>query len=199
MYDESIDTAEVDSGMSEVAPVDSDGGVIDVNEGAAAVELAIVVPVFDGAICVSKEGPGGFVGCGFDFLSNPFESMDMADNRAAASSLSSEPPPPPTSFTSPDLSFISLLVSLDMGTTPELPADPGLLPSPSILLIPNASLSNMGLDPNDPDGEGSGWELCMDMDSERGVWLPPRPFDGGTPTSLVRGDPGFNAARAISV
>jgi hypothetical protein len=160
---------EVDNGMSEVAPVDSDGA-IDVDEGAA-VELAMVVPVCDGAICVSKEGPGGFAGRGFDFLSNPFESIDMFDNRSAASSLSSEPPPPPppTSFTPPDLSFTSLLASLDMATAPALPADPGLLPSPSILLIPNANLSNMGLDPNDPDGDGSGWELCMDIDSERGV------------------------------
>jgi hypothetical protein len=28
----------------------------------------------------------------------------------------------------------------------------------------------------------------MKMDSERGVWFPPRPFEGGTPTSLVGGD-----------
>jgi hypothetical protein len=36
------------------------------------------------------------------------------------------------------------------------------------------------------------------MDSERGVWFPPRPFDGGTPTSLVGGDAGFEADMASS-
>ena len=167
---ESTDMMEVDNGISEVAPVDSDGGIDVVVDEGAAVGLVIVVPVFDGAICVSKEGPGGFVGWGFGFLSKPFESIDMFDTRSAASPVSSKPPPPPpTSFTSPDLSFTLLLVSLDMATAPPLPADPGLLPSPSILLIPNANLSNMGLDPNDPDGDGSGCELCMDIDSERGV------------------------------
>jgi hypothetical protein len=73
-----------------------------------------------------------------------------------------------------------------------LPTDPGLLPSPLILLIPKASLSNIGLDPNN-EGDGSGCELCMDIDLDRGVWLPPLPFEGGTPSSLVVGDAGFEA------
>jgi hypothetical protein len=72
-----------------------------------------------------------------------------------------------------------------------LSTEPGLLPSSSILLIPNASLSNIGLEPN---GEGgSGWELCIEMDSEREVWFPSRSFDGGTSTSLVGRDAGFEA------
>jgi hypothetical protein len=48
-----------------------------------------------------------------------------------------------------------------------LPTEPGLLPSPSILLILNASLSNIGLEPNEENG--SGWELRIEMDSEREV------------------------------
>jgi hypothetical protein len=72
-----------------------------------------------------------------------------------------------------------------------LPTEPGLLLSSSILLIPNASLSNIRLEPN---GEGgSGWELCIEMDSEREVWFPSRSFDGGTSTNLVGGDAGFEA------
>jgi hypothetical protein len=62
----------------------------------------------------------------------------------------------------------------------------GLLPdSPSILLMVNAHLSTMGLVPNEEEGEGSGCEFVMNIDSDRGVWFPPRPFEGGTPTSLV--------------
>lgn len=53
--------------------------------------------------------------------------------------------------------------------------------------MPNASLSNMELLPNDEDGEGRGWDPVMKMDSERGVWLPPRPFEGGTPISREGG------------
>ena len=51
-----------------------------------------------------------------------------------------------------------------------LPPEPGLVPSSSILLIPNTSLSNVGLEPNEEDG--SGWELRIQMDSEREVWFP---------------------------
>jgi hypothetical protein len=79
------------------------------------------------------------------------------------------------------------LFHLSLGTiAPVLPTEPGLLPSPSILLIPNASLSKIGLEPNKEDG--SSWELCIEMDSEREVWFPSRSFDGGTSTSLVDGD-----------
>jgi hypothetical protein len=83
------------------------------------------------------------------------------------------------------------LVSL--GIAPALPIEPGLLPFPSILLIPKANLSNIGLEPHEEDGDGRGWELCIEIDSEHGVWFPTRPFDGGTPTSLVGGDAGFDA------
>jgi hypothetical protein len=188
---ESMDITDVDNGTSEVAAVDSEGG-IDI----AAVEPVPVV--CDGAICVNSDGPGGFEGCGFVILSNPFESIDMFDKRSAASSVSFPllpAPVPAASFISP--AFISLRVSLPTAA-PALPTDPGLLPSPSILLIPNASLSNIGLDPNDEEGDGSGWELCIEMDSERGVWFPPRPFEGGTPTSLVGGEAGLEADIASS-
>jgi hypothetical protein len=87
-------------------------------------------------------------------------------------------------------SFISLIVSL--GTiAPALPTEPGLLPSPSILLIPNASLSYIGLEPNKE--EGSGWELYIEMDSEHGgTLIPPSTFfDGGTPMRLVGRDAEF--------
>jgi hypothetical protein len=71
-----------------------------------------------------------------------------------------------------------------------LPKDEGFPsePSPSILLMVNANLSNMGLEPKEEDGDGRGCEPVMNTDSERGVWLPPRPFEGGTPTSLVGGE-----------
>jgi hypothetical protein len=101
---ESTDMIDVDNGISEVAPVVSDGA-IDVDVGAT---VDVVVPVCDGAICcVSNEGPGGFEGRGLVFLLNPCESIDIFHNRSAASSVSSSPPP-----TSPALSFDSLLVSL---------------------------------------------------------------------------------------
>lgn len=61
--------------------------------------------------------------------------------------------------------------------------------SPSILVMPNASLSNTGLLPKDEeDGDGSGCDPVMKMDSERGVWLPPRPLEGGTPMSREGGE-----------
>lgn len=70
------------------------------------------------------------------------------------------------------------------------PKEPGFdVVSPSILLMPNASLSNLGLLPNDmdEDGDGSGRDPVMRIDSERGVWLPPRPLEGGTPISREGG------------
>ena len=51
----------------------------------------------------------------------------------------------------------------------------------SILLMPKAHLSRAGLE----EGEGRGCEPVMKTDSERGVWFPPRPLEGGTPTSLA--------------
>src|ERR1700691_5073837 len=113
-------------------------------------ELDIVAPECDGAIWVSNDGPGGFERGGFAFLSNSLESIDMFDKRSAASSVSF---PAPASLAR---SIISPIVSL--GTiAPVLPTEPGFLPSPSILLIPNASLSNIGLEPNKEE-DGSGWE-----------------------------------------
>jgi hypothetical protein len=100
----------------------------------------------------------------------------MFDKRPAASSVSFPlPMSPVTHF------FISLLVTL--GTAQVLPTEPSLLPSPSIILIPKAKPSNIGRGGYEEDGDGSGWELCIEIDSGRGVW----PFDGGTPTSLVGG------------
>ena len=65
------------------------------------------------------------------------------------------------------------------------PKEPGFdVASPSnILLMRNASLSSLGLLPKDTDedGDGSGRDPVMKTDSERGVWLPPRPLEGGTP------------------
>lgn len=74
-------------------------------------------------------------------------------------------------------------------TEPE-PKEPGFdVASPSILLMPNASLSNLGLLPkdNDEEGDGSGCDPVMKTDSERGVWLPPRPLEGGTPINREGG------------
>jgi len=59
--------------------------------------------------------------------------------------------------------------------------------SPSIFDIPNAHLSSIGLLPNDEEGDGRGCEPVMKTDSDLGVWFPPRPFEGGTPTSRVGG------------
>ena len=70
---------------------------------------------------------------------------------------------------------------------PVLPTEPGLLPSPSIILVPKVKLSNNGIEPYEEDGDGSGWELRIEIDSGRRVWFRPRPFDSGTPTSLVGG------------
>jgi hypothetical protein len=65
----------------------------------------------------------------------------------------------------------------------------------SILLIAKDSLSSAVVELKEEDGEGSGREMWMD--SERGVWLPPLPFEGGTPTSRV-GGAGLAAVAASS-
>jgi hypothetical protein len=74
---ESMDMRHVDNGTSDVAAVGVDGA-IDVDESPV-FELGTVVPEWDGAIWVSNDGLGGFEGCGFDFLSNPLESIDIFD------------------------------------------------------------------------------------------------------------------------
>jgi hypothetical protein len=45
----------------------------------------------------------------------------------------------------------------------------------------------MGEAPCEEEGDGNGWEPVINTDSGRGVWLPPRPREGGTPTSFVGG------------
>lgn len=65
------------------------------------------------------------------------------------------------------------------------PREPGL-EVVSILVMLNASLSSMGLLPKEEEGDGSGWDTKMD--SERGVWFPPRPLEGGTPMRRDGGD-----------
>jgi len=63
------------------------------------------------------------------------------------------------------------------------------LAPPSILLIPKAQRSSIGEAPWEEEGEGRGCEPVIKTESGRGVWLPPRPREGGTPTSLVGGVP----------
>ena len=149
----------MDNGTSDVAAVEVDGAT-DFDEGPV-FEVDTVAPEWDGAIWVSNDGPGGFEGYGSNFLSNPFESIDMFDKRSTALSI---PFPLPTS---PARLFMSLLASLNIALV--LPTEPGLLPSPSILLSSHTSLSNIGLNTNEEDGDGSGWELRIEIGSERGV------------------------------
>lgn len=99
-----------------------------------------------GAIWVSSDGPGGCAGCGVAILLNP-GSNDTFEMRSMAMSVESVLfSKPKEAAPDPD----------DPSLEPE-PYDPGLeVASPSILLIPNANLSSMGLLPNDDDGDGSG-------------------------------------------
>ena len=48
------------------------------------------------------------------------------------------------------------------------------------------------------EGDGNGWEPVIKTDSGRGVWLPPRPREGGTPTSFVGGGVPLAVAVATS-
>lgn len=120
------------------------------------------------ACCESNDGPAA--GLGFDFSPNGDVSRDTPDIRSAACSVES--------------------ARLSSGRTASaLPTDAGPLtpPSPSILLIPNDQRSRCDVEPKDDDGEGNGCEPVMNTDSERGVWFPPRPREGGTPTRRVGG------------
>ena len=54
------------------------------------------------------------------------------------------------------------------------------------------SLSNIGLDPNNEEGDWSGCELWM-ISTQIVVFGCPLPFEGGMPMSLVVGDTGFEA------
>jgi hypothetical protein len=111
-----MDMMEVDNGTSDVAD-----GTIDVDEGLI-FELDLVAPECNGAIWVSCDGLRAFEGCGFTFLSNPFESIDMFDKRSAAPSQSHCPRLP-----SPALSSRSSSPSV---LAPALHTEPGILPSP---------------------------------------------------------------------
>ena len=79
------------------------------------------------------------------------------------------------------------VVPADTGVLGPLALDPEEVFLSVILLIPKANLSNMGLDPKLLLGLGRGWLPVMKTEtlSLRGVWLPPLPLLGGTPTSLV--------------
>ena len=57
--------------------------------------------------------------------------------------------------------------------------------------ILNTSLSSIGLELSELLGLGRGRELVMNTGSRRGVCVPPRPWLGGTPTSLVATAIGF--------
>ena len=54
-------------------------------------------------------------------------------------------------------------------------------------IMPSAHLSNIGLLLKDKDGDGRGCEPVMKIDSDLGVWLPPWPLEGGTPTRHIGG------------
>ena len=85
-----------------------------------------------------------------------------------------------------------------LGAALALTLPPTVAPMPSILLMPKAQRSSMGDAPCEEDGDGNGWEPVIKTDSGRGVWLPPRPREGGTPTSFVGGGVPLAVAEAIS-
>lgn len=100
---------------------------------------------------MSSDGPGGFAGCGVVILLNS-GFIDTVEMRSVAMSVESalllDTPSKLKEVAAPGADEPSL--------EPE-PYDPGLeVASPSILLIPNANLSSIGLLPNDDDGDGSG-------------------------------------------
>ena len=141
-------------------------------------------PLAVGACCESNDGPGcrPLPVSGRVFSPNGDDSSVTLDMRSAACSVESarfsllpDSPAPPSSLPAPDFTLLLL------------PTLPGPLVAPSILLMPNAQRSKCELEPKEDDGDGSGCEPVMNTDSERGVWLPPRPRDGGTPTSRVGG------------
>lgn len=157
------------------------GGAADAD---ALVDAADCEPPAAGACCDSRDGPVGLpLPSGRDFSPNGDDSNVTFDMRSAACSVES------ARFSL--LPFPSLVPALPSSlpdfTLLALPTLPGPLGAPSILLIPNAQRSRCEVDPNDEDGEGRGCEPVMNTDSERGVWLPPRPREGGTPTSRVGG------------
>ena len=151
------------------------GGCVGVTSGAR--------PPTPGACCDNSDGPACFAlpGSGRVFSPNGDESSVTFDIRSAACSIESD--------RGAAASLLPLPLDRRSGPTSSvLPNEPGLLAaSPSILLIPNAHRSRCEDEPKDEDGEGSGCEPVMKTDSERGVWFPPRPREGGTPTRRVGG------------
>jgi hypothetical protein len=65
--------------------------------------------------------------------------------------------------------------------------------SPIDLAHPKRKFIEHGTRTGRTAGGGCGCELCIEIDSEGGVWSWPLPFKGGTPTSLVRREAGFEA------
>lgn len=137
-----------------------------------------------GACCDSSDGPAcfPFPASGRVFSPNGDESSVTFDIRSAAASAESarlSAPLPRFSLASElrDLTFVELLTL----------AGPLAPPLSSILLIPKPQRSRWDVEPNEDDGEGSGCEPVMNTDSDRGVWFPPRPREGGTPMRRVGG------------
>ena len=119
----------------------------------------------EGACCDSNDGRVDEAG-GLLFLS-PIDGGDMSSETLDRPSVAAS--------VEPDLSFS--LWDADL-----------FVPCPLlILLMPKDNLSIAIVELKEEDGEGSGWEPVMQIDSERGVWLPPLPFEGGTPTNRVGG------------
>lgn len=98
--------------------------------------------VWEGACCVSNEGPGGIAGCGVKVFEPKVSGAEILMFSAAKAS-----------------SVESALLAFSAASPtrlPELPTDAGFPSSPSILLIPNAHLSSIGLEPKDEGGDGKG-------------------------------------------
>jgi hypothetical protein len=133
-----MDMIKVDNGTSDVAAVEADGA-IHINEGPV-FELDTIAPECDCAIWVSNGGPGGFEGCGFAFLSKPFESIDMFDKQSAASSVSFLLP------TSPGRPLFHVAPRLPQ-YCPSAAHRTRFTPLPINLAHPKANLSNIGLEP----------------------------------------------------
>ena len=197
----STDIALVDSGGS-AALIDS--SVLELyGGGGAAPALALALgrgvdpDAVPGACWESNDGPACFAfafASGLVFSPNGDESSVTFPIRSAVSSaesarLSFTPSFAPTFAFSFSFASSFAVSSTTALTLLELLTLPGPLapPASSILLIPNAQRSRCYVDPNDEEGDGSGCDPVMNTDSDRGVWFPPRPRDGGTPTSRVGG------------
>lgn len=123
--------------------------------GFAAGEACDCEELAAGAICVSRDGPGGCAGWGEVILSNPGSGRLIGYAAGSEESilrefeLASEMPTPEAGADGADPTEFSLVIELE-------PREPGLDASPAILVILKPSLSIMGLLPNDDEGDGSG-------------------------------------------